>query len=107
MVTLTERALTRIRQVRDAEDRAGQVLRLRVLAGGCAGFSYDFGWDADGAGGQDEVRHFDDVTVVVDKISLGFVDATEIDFESGLYGAGFVFNNPQSTGGCGCGQSFS
>ena len=107
MITVTEQALKRIREVREAEDRAGQVLRLHILAGGCSGFSYQFGWDADGAGGNDQVTRFDDVTVVVDRISLGFVEQTEIDYESGLTGAGFVFNNPLATGGCGCGQSFS
>ncbi len=104
---MTARAIERIREVRDTEERAGQVLRLRVLAGGCSGFSYNFGWEEAGAGAQDEVTLFDDVTVVVDKISLSLVESTEIDFEAGLYGAGFVFKNPQATGGCGCGQSFS
>lgn len=107
MITLTEQALERIREVHTLEERGDQVLRLRILAGGCSGFSYQFGWDDKAPGGHDEVSQFDEVTVVVDKISLGFVESTEIDYESGLYGAGFVFKNPQATGGCGCGQSFS
>ena len=107
MITITDRALDRIREVRETEARAAQVLRLRVLAGGCSGFSYQFGWEEAAGGANDEVSKFDDVTVIVDKISLSLVTATEIDYESGLYGAGFVFKNPHATGGCGCGQSFS
>lgn len=107
MVSLTERALHHIRQVREAEARTAEHLRLRVLPGGCSGFSYDFGWDAAAPTARDEVWDFDGVRVVVDRVSLAFIDRTEIDYEPGLYGAGFVFRNPQSAGGCGCGRSFT
>ena len=107
MISLTNRAVDYISGVRASEGRQGQYLRLRVLAGGCSGFSYDLGWDDREPTSKDEVRTFDDVMVVVDKISLGLVEATEIDYESGLYGAGFVFRNPQSEATCGCGQSFT
>ena len=106
MVTLTDRALERIRSVSVSEGRQGQVLRLRAVAGGCSGFSYQFAWEP-AATGDDETYDFGDVHLVVDRVSLQFLDATEVDYVEGVYGAGFRFDNPKATDGCGCGQSFS
>ena len=102
---MTDRAREQIENVQRAEARAAQVLRLRVLAGGCSGLSYHLGWE-DSSTEADEILVFGGVRVAVDPASMGFVGDVEIDYESGLYGAGFKFNNPIATTGCGCGQSF-
>lgn len=81
-------------------------LRLMVAGGGCSGFTYKMGFDENVAEG-DQVFDIDGVKVVVDEKSLLYLDGVEIDFHDGLMGRGFVFNNPQASGTCGCGSSFS
>ena len=106
-VTLTPEAIQYVNEIRKSEAREGQCLRMRIMPGGCSGFSYHLGWDEQHPTEQDQRFVFDDVTVVVDEISLRFVAATEIHYQKGLYGGGFEFRNPNASGSCGCGQSFS
>jgi iron-sulfur cluster insertion protein len=105
MVNITSVAATKVNEIRDAEAiEANMALRLRVVGGGCAGFSYDLYFDE-----PTEVdRQFmvQDVKVVVDEMSLMYLVGTEIDYVEGLQGAGFKFNNPNVKTTCGCGSSF-
>ena len=106
MLLITTGAATKVNEIRDAEGIEGTMaLRLRVVGGGCAGFSYDLYFDE-----PTEVdRQFETMGVkcVVDEMSLMYLVGTEIDYVEGLQGAGFKFNNPNVKSTCGCGSSFS
>ena len=92
-----------IRQAEDIEDTMG--LRLRVVGGGCSGFSYDLYFDDPTP--MDRKFEINGVDVVVDQMSLMYLIGTEIDYVEGLAGAGFKFNNPNVKSTCGCGSSFA
>ena len=106
MVKITAGAAVKINEIREAEGiEANMALRLRVVGGGCAGFSYDLYFDE----GTEVDRQIEiaGVKVVVDEMSLMYLVGVEIDYVEGLQGAGFKFNNPNVKSTCGCGSSFS
>ena len=78
---------------------------MRVVGGGCAGFSYDLYFE-DKVGDMDEQFESQGVKLYVDPMSYQYLEGVEIDYIEGLHGAGFKFNNPNSKGSCGCGSSF-
>ena len=104
-VTLTESAAKRVEEYL-AKGSKGVGLRLGVKTAGCSGLAYDVAF-ADQIGANDEVFESHGVKVVVDKDALQHVDGTEIDFVQDGFNQQFTFNNPQVTGQCGCGESFS
>lgn len=106
MVTLTDKASEKVKEIQSAEGLHGQGLRLRVIGGGCSGFSYDLFFD-DEIGDMDETFESHGIPMYVDQMSLTYLTGTEIDYVEGLYGAGFKFNNPVAKSTCGCGSSFS
>jgi iron-sulfur cluster insertion protein len=106
MITLTDKATEKVKEIQGAEGLAGQGLRLRVIGGGCSGFSYDLFFD-DEVGDMDETFECHGIPLYVDQMSLTYLSGTEIDYVEGLYGAGFKFNNPTAKSTCGCGSSFS
>jgi iron-sulfur cluster insertion protein len=106
MITLTDKASDKVREIQSAEGLAGQGLRLRVIGGGCSGFSYDLFFD-DEIGDMDEQFESHGIPLYVDQMSLTYLSGTEIDYVEGLYGAGFKFSNPTAKSTCGCGSSFS
>jgi iron-sulfur cluster insertion protein len=106
MITITDKAALKVKEIADAESLAGQGLRLRVVGGGCAGFSYDLYFE-DKVGEMDEQFESNGVKLYVDPMSYQYLEGTEIDYIEGMHGAGFKFNNPNSKGSCGCGSSFS
>ena len=104
-VTLTERAARRIGQILEGEP-AGSMLRVSVEGGGCSGFQYKF--DFTGTKADDDlVLARDGATVVVDPVSVQYMEGAEIDYVDDLIGASFRVNNPVATASCGCGTSFS
>jgi iron-sulfur cluster assembly accessory protein len=106
MIGITDIAATKVNEIRNAEAiEANQALRLRVVGGGCAGFSYDLYFDE--ATEVDRRFPINGVDVVVDEMSLMYLAGTVIDYVEGLQGAGFKFNNPNVKSTCGCGSSFS
>jgi iron-sulfur cluster insertion protein len=93
-------------EIRDAEQIEGEMrLRVRVVGGGCAGFSYDLYFDSRTE--LDRDFNINGVDVIVDEMSLMYLMGTEIDYIESLQGAGFKFNNPNVKSTCGCGSSFS
>ncbi len=107
MITLTETAAKRVQDL--LKGKAGLKdpgLRVRVVAGGCSGFSYQMDV-ADGARPDDRVYESHGVKVVVDGKSDLYLAGVEIDFRESLMGSSFVFNNPNAKGSCGCGESFT
>ena len=105
MVTLTETAAKKVETLRLEEGKPEWGLRLRVVGGGCSGFSYELGWE-DAAQEGDEVIESAGVKVYVDPNSVQYVGGAQIDYVDSLYGSGFSINNPNSKGTCGCGHSF-
>ncbi|WP_394827488.1 iron-sulfur cluster insertion protein ErpA [Pendulispora albinea] len=106
MITITEKAATKVKEIASAEALEGQGLRLRVVGGGCAGFSYDLYFE-DAVGEMDEEYESNGVKLYVDPLSHQYLEETEIDYVEGVHGSGFKFNNPNVKGTCGCGSSFS
>lgn len=106
MINITDIAASKVNEIREAEGIEEEMsLRLRVVGGGCAGFSYDLYFDT-----RSELdKQFDcnGVQVVVDQMSLMYLMGTEIDYVESLQGAGFKFNNPNVKSTCGCGSSFA
>jgi iron-sulfur cluster assembly accessory protein len=106
MVLITPVAAVKVNEIREAEAiEPNMALRLRVVGGGCAGFSYDLYFDEPAE--VDRQVEIQGVKVVVDEMSLMYLVGTEIDYVEGLQGAGFKFNNPNVKSTCGCGSSFS
>ncbi len=106
MITLTDKAAEKVKEIAEAESLQGQGLRLRVVGGGCSGFTYDLYFDEE-AGEMDETFESNGVQLYVDPMSFQYLDGTEIDYVETLSGSGFKFNNPNIQGTCGCGSSFS
>lgn len=102
-ITVTDAAIKRIMQQREAKGDEALMLRVEVRAGGCSGFEYRFQLDNQK---QDDDHIFADV-VVVDESSMALLKGSEIDFVDELIGSDFKINNPNATMGCGCGTSFA
>lgn len=107
MISLTDNAAKKVKEIQQAEGLEAQGLRLRVIGGGCSGFSYDLFFDEDLNEDVDEKFSSHGIPLYVDMMSYTYLDGTEIDYVEGLYGAGFKFNNPTAKSTCGCGSSFS
>ena len=105
-VQISASAARRIAELRRKEGQDGLMLRVTVSGGGCSGFRYEFGFDT-AKGEDDTVFERDGVQVVVDSVSLDFLDQAEIDYKEDLMGSYFAINNPNATSSCGCGTSFS
>ena len=106
IVQITELAAQKVSEIRSAEEIEDELaLRLRVVGGGCAGFSYDLYFDEKTPMDKEFTVH--GVRVVVDQMSLMYLMGTTIDYVEGLQGAGFKFNNPNVKATCGCGSSFA
>jgi iron-sulfur cluster assembly accessory protein len=104
-ITLTERAARRINEIMAAEPQ-GSMLRISVNGGGCSGFQYAFDVEK-GRGLDDIVVERDGAAVLVDEVSLQYMDGSVIDFVDDLIGQSFKIENPHATASCGCGTSFS
>ena len=110
MITLTDTAATKVKELLDAEGAAELALRVAVRPGGCSGFSYEMFFDGDIAD-DDEKAVFgpegSQVNVVVDQASKQLLEGATLDYKDGLNQAGFSITNPNATRTCGCGSSFS
>lgn len=106
-INISEKAAKEIRRImmeNKVPDAFG--LRVGVKGGGCSGLTYTLGFDAKGNEG-DTVINQEEIKLFVDGKSLFYLSGTILDFSDGLNGKGFIFNNPNATKTCGCGESFS
>jgi iron-sulfur cluster assembly protein len=103
VITLTPPAEVEVRRLIIEEGKPG--LRLGIKGGGCSGLSYMLEFTNEEEG--DTVIDFDGFKVFLDRKSTIYLSGITLDFQSGLDGRGFVFNNPQASNTCGCGESFS
>ena len=105
---LTEKAVKEVKHIMKEQDmdNGNHFLRLGVKGGGCSGFSYALDITEEKTD-KDEEFEFEGVKVVVDPNSYMYLNEVTLDFKDELTGRGFVFENPASSGSCGCGSSFS
>jgi iron-sulfur cluster assembly protein/iron-sulfur cluster insertion protein len=106
MLTITDTASTKVKELIEAEANPELVLRVAVRPGGCSGLSYEMFFDTDVAA-DDLQSESDGVRVVVDPASSQYLTGAALDYKDGLQGQGFTINNPNTSRTCGCGQSFS
>ncbi len=102
---LTDAAADRVRHLMDAEDNAGAVLRISVKTQGCSGLAYAMEY-ADAPLPMDEIVEDKGVRICVDPLATMYLAGTEMDYVEEKMSSGFVFNNPNEKGRCGCGESF-
>ena len=106
MITLTDKASVKVKELIDAEGVEDLALRVAVRPGGCSGFSYEMFFDTEIAE-DDEASSYGPVKVVVDPMSAQLLTGATLDYKDGLQDSGFSINNPNAQRTCGCGQSFS
>lgn len=105
MISLTDSAISHLKSlIAEKNAASGTGLRLRVEKGGCAGMQYVMGLDQSTP--EDSVITQDDVTIIIDHDSLGFLRGSQIDYVDSLADSGFKLTNPNATRSCGCGTSF-
>ena len=104
MLTLTPTAIDKVKSILAERGEEGG-LRISVIGGGCSGFQYQMTLDKQ-ANPEDQIIEQDGLKVYVDTRSLLYLNGTRVDYVDGLTGSGFKFENPNSKGSCGCGESF-
>jgi iron-sulfur cluster assembly accessory protein len=105
-VSLTEAAAGKVKSLLAQEGRDDLRLRLAVQPGGCSGLIYQLYFDERSLDGDAAVEFGDGVEVVVDKMSVPYLDGASIDFEDTIQKQGFTIDNPNAAGSCACGDSF-
>jgi len=107
-VAVSELAAEKVREFLSAEglDEASSGLRVSVLPGGCSGFEYGLEVEETPAG-DDFIVESHGLRLFVDPFSAQYLSGVTIDYHSSFQGSGFTFENPNATGSCGCGTSFS
>jgi iron-sulfur cluster insertion protein len=106
MVQLTDSAVQKVKDFANkSTSNQGKNFRVYVQGGGCSGFSYGFTFDQ--KRDDDEINQSGDVEVLIDPQSAKYLNGAKIDYVEDLKGAGFVIENPNTTGTCGCGHSVS
>jgi iron-sulfur cluster assembly accessory protein len=106
VMAITEQAARKAVVLAEREGRANAILRLRVLAGGCSGFTSRLSFE-DGVEDGDHVVESHGLTFIVDPKSAPIVEGSTLEFNDALLGGGFKINNPRAVHECACGESFS
>jgi iron-sulfur cluster insertion protein len=106
MITVTDKAAEKIKDLYiDENDPKILGLRIFVQGGGCSGFQYGFTWDSE-QNEDDFIVEHDEIKVIVDSMSMQYLNEATIDYKEELMGSQFVIQNPNVTHTCGCGSSF-
>src|SRR5262245_30185147 len=106
VITVTETAAAKIRELLAEEGKAESGLRVFVQGGGCSGFQYGLMIE-EGGGVGDQLFESNGVKLYVDPVSISYLKGAEVDFVDTITGGGFTIKNPNATSTCGCGQSFN
>jgi len=106
MITITDTCAKQINALKSTEGNDALMLRIMVNGGGCQGFEYIFK-DETTINDDDKVFEKDSAQIVIDEISLPYLEGAEIDYTDDLIGAHFKINNPNAASSCGCGTSFN
>lgn len=105
-IDITEKAIKQVQRIKEENGiPKDYALRIGVKGGGCSGLTYQLGFDGE-LKERDTIIEKDGLKLYVDGKSLFYLSGTILDFSDGLNGRGFVFNNPNATKTCGCGESF-
>ena len=106
IITITDKALNQIKAIFEAENPAPtKGLRLAVVGGGCSGLQYKI--EFSDLKEKDNILDKENIKILIDPKSSIYLKDVVLDFKDGLNGKGFVFENPNATNTCGCGESFS
>ncbi len=106
-IALTPTAVTTVQKfIEEHSSGEGAGLRVAVLPGGCSGFQYGLNIE-ESPETDDEVLEMEGLRVFVDPFSAQYLEGVEIDYVTTMMGSGFTFQNPNASGGCGCGSSFT
>jgi len=105
MITLTDAAVEKVKDLMSKQEKKDSALRVFVQGGGCAGFRYGMAFD-DATDETDQVLEFSGLKVIVDEMSQPYLDGANVDYVEGLDGSGFSITNPNVESSCGCGNSF-
>lgn len=106
MISITESAQTRIRDLIIDENTPNLMLRVFVQGGGCSGMSYGFTFDVE-TNDDDFVVESNDVKLLIDSVSMQYLQGSSIDYKENDMGSNFVISNPNAQTTCGCGSSFN
>lgn len=107
MIKVSDNAKNQVKKlIKMDEMPADSFVRVGVKSGGCSGLSYDLSFDTE-MKDNDQLFEDNEVKVVVEKKSLLYLVGTVLEYEGGLNGKGFSFNNPNASRTCGCGESFA
>ena len=104
IINMTPAAADKVRELLTQENDPSLALRVFVAGGGCSGLQYGMTLDEEQDG--DTVIRISEFNILVDEMSVGYIDGSEIDYVDSLMGAGFTVNNPNAVSSCGCGHSF-
>ncbi len=105
MLTITENAATKVKELLSDEGRDDIALRVAVSPGGCSGLRYAMYLD-DQSSEKDTLEEQHGVKIVIDKMSVPYLAQATVDFVDSLEQTGFTIDNPAAQGGCACGHSF-
>ncbi len=105
MITITDQAATKLKELLLTQEQPDLYLRLFIQPGGCEGFSYGMGFDAERRD-DDQIFERGGVKVLVDATSLQYLSGAQIDYAKSTFGEGFTVRNPNAVSTCGCGHSF-
>ena len=104
IINMTPAAADKVRELLTQENDPSLALRVFVAGGGCSGLQYGMTLDEEQEG--DTVISMSGFNILVDEMSMGYIDGSEVDYVDSLMGAGFTVNNPNAVSSCGCGHSF-
>ncbi|HSL71044.1 MAG TPA: iron-sulfur cluster assembly accessory protein [Longimicrobiales bacterium] len=107
-ITVTPTAVAEVRKFMEEQGAGAETagLRVAVLPGGCSGFQYGLNIE-DESQEDDDILESNGLRLFVDPFSGQYLDGVEIDYVTTMMGSGFTFKNPNASGGCGCGSSFT
>ena len=107
MIKINKKAVEKLKEIKNSENYSSDYnVRVKVKGGGCSGLIYDLNFD-NKISDDDNFFEDNDIKIIVDKKSLELIDGTEVDFIKQGLNEAFRFRNPNVTGECGCGESFS
>ncbi len=106
VLTFSEKAKERLKEIMKSEDYKKSIgLRISVISGGCAGMTYDMNYINKEVVGDEKIN-IEGVNVFIDPKAIMYLLGTEMDYKVDKFTSSFVFNNPNETERCGCGESF-
>ena len=106
MIQMSEKAIGKVKELLVSEDKTGYGLRVAIQGGGCSGFQYGLTFEKE-TRPNDQVLDMNGLKVYVDAMSGMYLEGVKIDYIESIDGSGFKIENPNATGTCGCGHSFS